>query len=418
MRGRLNRHKVTYRLGDGGVLLPAAALIQRESASGEGSLYRRLAALATADDAAICLAASRYGPLGPIGEIGPLGDQRRVLWGLNDGLSAAVTVFEDDRLNLWIASGGGAAVGIPGRLSWAAHLIAALGQLDPSVVRGLLQAARPGGSLDATERASIHRRLWNDVLGAMAWYEERSETIRAQLALGEAPVYITAPPGVTAERLRQARQLLREAMRTMAGHGGAATTIEPGGLGPFLTLLNLYHGTEDTLLYMPETVDAWRAAGSEFALWVEVVRLLRRARRNGRDAGPALDAVLSQLRSTASVSLTDATNSTRSIVQLTSEASSLLALRLQQIDAWPYPADYVALGTFARGLWSLWAPVTDSAVPRRCAWHAGCSMLLPDDAHGNRRYCREHQRMAHQERTARNRRRRNEDAPATVAIPR
>jgi hypothetical protein len=87
-----------------------------------------------------------------------------------------------------------------------------------------------------------------------------------------------------------------------------------------------------------------------------------------------------------------------------------LLLRLQHVDAWPFPTGEL-LGTFPRALWSLWQPITGHRPERRCTWPE-CTHLLPADAHGNRHLCDDHRLEALRLRSERNRRKRAQQAPS------
>ncbi|MGC8635303.1 MAG: hypothetical protein ACP5VP_11730 [Candidatus Limnocylindrales bacterium] len=410
MGARFYRVQVAYRLAADGVLVPVAPPQVRVPVSGEAPLYRRLAGLVEADDATVCAAASRYGPLGPIGELATLGDERKLGWFLTEGIALVAT--ELDELDRWIAAGGGISVAIPGRLSRTAYLLAAFAQVDPSLVARLLEALTPGSARSAAERAELRELLWREWLRVLPWYTAQGDAIEADRARGDALVRVSAPPGTTVERLRSARRLLQETFRSMADHGGPGSTLEPGTLGGLTALINAYPGLDATPLYLPETVSAWRMASAELALWQEAVHCLRRL---GRDSGAAsrLDPLLNQLTSTLT-QLAAFAGVSRGVAEglvppardsVRAEAASLLTLRLQQVGAWPRPADEV-VGAFARALWSLWLPLTGRQPQRRCAWPSGCAVLLPADAHGNRRYCEAHRRQAQRDRAARNRQRR------------
>lgn len=147
----------------------------------------------------------------------------------------------------------------------------------------------------------------------------------------------------------------------------------------------------------------WRRAAAELSVWAEAVRL-RRALNAGRDAVEPLQGVLAQLRRYARLDGADATSppSSRATAPATprTAAAALLTLRLQQVDAWPLPAGEV-VGAFARALWSLWGPITGKQALRQCQWREGCARWLPADAHGNRQYCREHQKQALRDRARR-----------------
>ena len=78
---------LTYRLGDCGLLVAEELPAHKVAVRGEGALYRRLARLADAEDAALVAAASRYGPLGPTRGLA-VADQPAYLWALNGTVPA------------------------------------------------------------------------------------------------------------------------------------------------------------------------------------------------------------------------------------------------------------------------------------------------------------------------------------------
>ncbi|HEY5433767.1 MAG TPA: hypothetical protein VIK13_00915 [Candidatus Limnocylindrales bacterium] len=86
-----------------------------------------------------------------------------------------------------------------------------------------------------------------------------------------------------------------------------------------------------------------------------------------------------------------------------SQPKALLTLRLQQVDAWPYPSGE-QLGTFGRALWTVWPRLVQQSPQRRCTWPE-CTTFLPVGAHGNRQHCDEHRREAPRLRSARQRQR-------------
>jgi hypothetical protein len=166
-------------------------------------------------------------------------------------------------------------------------------------------------------------------------------------------------PGLAAHYLRV---LVRKAEEV----GPTATLIPPDSLGRFATSIQPY--IEENII-PTETVSAWRQAATELQTWTAILRAARTA-------------------SQAEIS----------------QAKSLLTLRLQQVDAWPYPSGD-QLGAFGRALWTVWPRLVGQAPQRGCSWE-GCSTLLPPGAHGNRQRCDEHRRECDRLRAADNRRRR------------
>jgi hypothetical protein len=92
------------------------------------------------------------------------------------------------------------------------------------------------------------------------------------------------------------------------------TVIPPDSLGRFATSLQPY--IEENIV-PTETVSAWRQAATELQTWTAILRA-------ARTANPAE----------------------------ISQPKALLTLRLQQVDAWPYPFGE-QLGTFGRALWTV-----------------------------------------------------------------
>ena len=117
-----------------------------------------------------------------------------------------------------------------------------------------------------------------------------------------------------------------------------------------------------------ETLSAWRQAATGLQTWTAILRATR-------TANPAE----------------------------ISQPKALLTLRLQQVDAWPYPSGE-QLGTFGRALWTVWPRLVQQSPQRRCTW-PDCATLLPVGAHGNRDYCDQHRREAARLRSARTRQR-------------
>jgi hypothetical protein len=335
-----------------------------------------------------------------------------MIWQLGEGMAAFVGTL--DELDPWIEAGG--SITIPGRLSVAANLVAAFAQVDPELIDGLLCALDPNASMATEERARLRDLLWGEGLGTLGRYDSVSKAMARQTAEGERQAFVAVPRAVGAERLGLAREALTRTFAAMGRDGGMAAAVEPGGIGQFVTLTSQYRSAQDSALSLPQAVDDWRRAAKELAGWAEAVRLLRRLGA-GRDGADQLEAVLGQLREFAD---TGAAAQPRpapwpapNLDTQRGAAASLLALRLQQVDAWPRPDDDI-VGTFGRALWSLWSPITGKRAPRRCQWRDGCLRLLPEGTHGNRRYCAEHKREVARERAARNRLRR---AAAAVPLP-
>jgi hypothetical protein len=337
--------------------------------------------------------------------VATLADERAMIW----QLSQAMAQFFDglDELDPWIEAGG--SITIPGRLSVAANLIAAFAQVDPELIDGLLCALDPNASIPTEERARLRGLLWGEGLGTLGRYDSVSKTMARQTAEGERQAFVVVPRAVGAERLGLAREALKRTFAAMGRDGGMAAAVEPGGIGQFVTLTSQYRSAQDSVLSLPQAVDDWRRAAKELAGWAEAVRLLRRLAA-GRDGADQLEAVLGQLREFAGTGAAaqprPAARPAPNLDALRGAAASLLALRLQQVGAWPRPDDDI-VGAFGRALWSLWSPITGKRAPRRCQWRAGCLRLLPEGAHGNRRYCDQHKREVARERAARNRSRRS-----------
>jgi hypothetical protein len=402
---------VAYELAADGALLPVGPPSARVPATGEGLLYRSIAACAEADDAAIVAAASHFGPLGPTGVTASIGDERTVGWLLGGRMS---DLFADmSELDRWLASGGGITVSIPARLSTAAYVVVSFACMEPEMLTALLRLTEDE-RLPSETRAHTRARLWEEGLAALARYEAMIEANPSNPALGDEPVRVLVPPSITAQRLRLTRRLLLTTWRAMGRDGGPGAVLEHGSLGRFATLLSQYAGVQQTPLMPPENVNAWRTAAAELATWQEAVRLLR-ALAAGHTVAPMLRPVLTNLCGFAGISNCEGSRRPPAAAdahdQLRGEAASLLTLRLQQLDAWPLPEEE-AVGAFGRALWSLWPPITGKQPDRRCQWREGCPRLLPDDGHGNRRYCEVHRKEAARERAQRNRNRRRADRPA------
>jgi hypothetical protein len=352
---------VRYEARPDGRLMAAELRGRAVPARGEGALYRRLARLDNASDAAIAQAATRYGPLGPTGPL-PVSDRPLYLWAVGEQLRRHVANLTP--LRRWIATGGAAA--IPGRLAATAHVLAAMAQGDPNLAQRLVDIANDSDWRPVPGRD--HERLLADLDAyEQALYQaigRRESVIADQVRDPDASIHVVPAPG-TGQHIALAADALRALVTSTEAAGGPAEAIAPEALGRFATSLQPYI---DQNILPPETVAAWRIAAAELARWSVVVSLIR-------GATPAELA----------------------------EARAKLTLRLQQVDAWPYPSGEV-VGAFARALWSLWPRIVQQPPRRRCHWPS-CPDLLPVDAHGTRRFCDAHRREAARLRAARVRKR-------------
>jgi hypothetical protein len=325
-----------------------------------------------------------------------------MMWQLGEGMAAFVDGLGD--LDAWIEVRG--SIAIPGRLTVAANLIASMAQQDPELSVGLLKALDDSASLETEERARLCELLWAEGLGMIGRYDSVRNSMARQIAQDEA--YVAVPREVTVEDLRIGRELLKRSFAAMGRDGGISAAIEPGSMGQFAMFTSQYRSAQDSALSLPQTVGDWKRAAEELAYWAEAVRLLR-ALAAGHDESDELEGVLGHLREFAGVGEAGQPRRTTlgadNINTLRGLAASLLTLRLQQVDAWPLPDDDI-VGAFGRALWSLWNPITGKRAPMRCQWRAGCLRLLPEGAHGNRRYCSEHKHEVARERAAKNRSRR------------
>lgn len=357
---RLYRLSLTYRLGEGGVLVPESLPATKIQVRPEGALYRRLAKLADADDTAIIAAASRYGPLGPTARLA-IADQPAFLWALDNSVRANVRNMR--LLRAWIAFGG--RTPIPGHLAPVAHALASVAEADDGTVARVVEILDGGSPATDAEKATFDARLDRLEHRIFANLSRRAKVLNAQYAKGDRAVSVAVSPDA-ARRLRAAARQWRILTERASEFGTLAELVPPGSVGRLATELRPYFNHGDMPFYPEEGIQAWRDACRELAGWVDEL--------------PRPDATSSDGRAIL---------------------TALLVLRLQQVDAWPFPAGEL-LGTFPRALWSLWQPVTGRRPQRRCAWPE-CSILLPADAHGNRRHCDQHRLVANRERAARNR---------------
>jgi hypothetical protein len=357
----LQRLALSYDLVDDGRLVardPPARLV---SATGEGALYRRIAALANATDAAIAAAAARYGPLGPVRPLA-IPDRALFVWAMGEQVRKYMQGI--GRLRLWIASGG--QTPIPGRLAPSAHLLAALAETDQVLSQRLLDLFTENGPPLASdeERERLTRAFDEQEQLMLAAIGRRERLLSEQVKKGDAHVRVSPRPG-TGRYLGLAARYLRVLVAKAEEVGTTATLIPPDSIGRFATSLQPY--IEENIV-PTETVTAWRQAATELQTWSAILRATRMAK-------PAE----------------------------ISQPKALLTLRLQQIDAWPYPTGE-QLGTFGRALWTVWPRLVQQSPQRRCTW-PDCATMLPVGAHGNRDYCDLHRRETARLRSARRRQR-------------
>jgi hypothetical protein len=356
------RLALTYEPAPDGRLVPCDLPARLVTAKDEGALYRRIAALASAPDAAIAAAASRYGPLGPVRPLS-IPDRALFVWAMGEQFRQYVLGI--GRLRLWIRTGGQTPV--PGRLAPSAHLLAAIAETDPFTsqrVLDLLTAEDPQ-SLSEAERERLGRAFDHQEQVIFHAIGRREGLLRKQVTKGDSNVRVVPKPG-TGRYLDLASRYLRVLVRKAEEVGTTGAVIPPDSIGRFATSVQPY--IQENII-PTETVGAWRKGATELRTWTAILRAARTASESER-----------------------------------SQAKAVLTLRLQQVDAWPYPAGD-QLGTFGRALWTVWPRLVGQQPQRRCAWE-GCSTLLPTDAHGNRQHCDEHRRECDRLRAADNRRRR------------
>jgi hypothetical protein len=355
----LQRLTLSYDLADDGRLVARDLPARLVSAKGEGALYRRIAALANGTDAAIAAAAARYGPLGPVRPLS-IPDRALFVWAMGEQFRQHMLGI--GRLRLWVASGG--QTPIPGRLAPSAHLLAAVAETDPVLSQRLLDLFTGNGPLLASdqERERLTQAFDEQEQVMLAAIGRRERLLSKQVKKGDAHVRVSPKPG-TGRYLGLTARYLRVLVAKAEEAGTTATLIPPDSLGRFATSLQPY--IEENIV-PTETVSAWRQAATELQTWTAILRATR-------TANPAE----------------------------ISQPKALLTLRLQQVDAWPYPSGE-QLGTFGRALWTVWPRLVHQSPQRRCTW-PDCATLLPAGAHGNRDYCDEHRREAARLRSARRR---------------
>ena len=373
LRG-LQRLALGYDLGDDGRLVARNLPARLVPAAGEGALYRRIAALADAPDAAIAAAASRYGPLGPVRPLA-IPDRALFIWAMGEQFRKHMQDL--GRLRSWLATGG--QTPIAGRVAPMAHLIAAIAETDPLLSQRLLELLSQTGVPVVPEHERERLGIAFDeqeqlILHAIG---KRERLLTKHAKKGDAHVRVIPAPG-TGRYLGLAARYLRVLIRRAEEAGTTAALLPPESLGRFATSLQPY--IEDNIV-PTETVGAWRQAASELRTWVTILRATR-------TASPAE----------------------------MSQPEALLTLRLQQVDAWPFPSGE-HLGTFGRALWTVWTRLVAEAPQRRCTW-PDCVTVLPIGAHGNRDYCDAHRREAARLRSARTRQRERAGYGAAQGPPR
>jgi hypothetical protein len=395
---QLYRQSVAYKIDSNGELVPVAPPTAEIPARGEARLYRQLAGLASATDAEIAAAATRFGPLGPLRPI-TLSDPARYLYFLDWAIRNERRHFKD--LRRWLASGS--VLPIPARLAPLATLIVAFADADPDVsalLAEVFEALAEGGPVGARSAGpELVARLMGYQFRLSTNVDIPPPTANEWISQPDALVPVRVAPG-SAAQLPVAANLVLSVLEMIERDGGVSALLDPSELGRFAAEVAPYHAARIFRLAPPETLDTWRLAARELADWTSAVRDLRilRAAPTRRRVSPPISA----LRAYGGVGEAEVAEEIDDERALSAELSALLALRLQQIGAWPYPAEAL-VGTFGRALWSLWRPIKASAPPRRCAWPGKCSTVLSESSHGNRRYCEYHRRMAARDRAARSR---------------
>jgi len=355
----LYRQELAYELAPDGSLIARDLPARIVPAVHEGALYRVIAALVDAPDLVIAHAATRYGPLGPTQRL-PIEDQAAFVLAWSEQYRGLVAGIKG--LGRWISSGGRTL--IPYELAPSAHMLCAMAEADPATMERTLDLLTedPPGPVSDDERRRLEAAMDQWEQATLAGLGRREPLLREQPTTGAAMVRV-APAAGTGRHLGLAARLLPALLAKADEFGPPSSFIEPGALGRHATAFQPY--IRDN--YLPtEDVAHWRQAANEMAFWSRLIKGAARA-------------------TTADLA----------------RAQELLTTRLRQVDAWPYPAGEL-IGTFGRGLWSVWPRLTGRNPPRACDW-AGCSTLLPLDAHGNRTYCDEHRRESPRRRAARNR---------------
>lgn len=385
------RHVVEVAIGPDGVLSPIPAASWRsERATGEGELDRRLAALATANPAAIAAFVSTYGFLRK--KTAVLRSQPEPV--IREHLQVAGQRGADDvRACIeWVDAGcpepapAGAqmliqaAVAIPDAALASMELMAngapdseaeAALTFDPwAVLPDLMattfpaaMAAQPALPISAADRAQLRRKLV-----ILEWVS------RILGGLEETPAALTE----------------------LGGTVGAAmtffTTTPEAFAHPELGVEESRQGSELMVQLASESVEEWKATAREFALSGEAVDLVVRALQFG-----LTDAEKARLRKLC-LELTDGyTPANLTAAELAERAKPLLRTRLEAEMArggvWPARSGAIA-GAYWRALVSLWSRLTDERPPMLCA-DDGCTALLP--THASRLYCESHRLSRHRE---------------------
>jgi hypothetical protein len=401
---RLNRFAVAYALDPAGELAPVAPPDRELPATGEAVLYAHLARLVDVTDDEIVAAATRYGPLGPLRAV-RVADPARYIYLLNRAILNERHHL--DELHRWVASGS--VIRIPARLAPLALLIVAFAEADPATSAELGELMDdPAPVIARSEPEQLWARLMRHHFQVAARVDIKPARARRWISKPDALVFVRVSLG-RAVQLRPAARLVRSLLASFERDGGLAAIVEPAALGRFAVEVAPYHVAPFFGLSETETLAHWRAAAAELSHWrraVHDLRTLRTSPTRTRVTPP-----LEVLRAYAGIRVAGASPAEFDDERaLAGELSALLALRLQEIGAWPFPLGDI-LGTFGRALWSLWQPITTTAPPRRCTWSEGCTSTLPANAHGSRRYCDAHRTMAARDRAARNRARRRVGPP-------
>jgi hypothetical protein len=355
----LYRLALTYELADDGRLVAQDQPAALVPAGREGALYRHIAALADAPDTAIAAAASRYGPLGPVRPL-PIPDRPLFLWSVDDRFRDYMRGI--DQLHRWIATGG--MTPIPGHVAASAHIVAAMAETDPVLAQRLIDLFTQDRlrELPDEERERLAQAYGVQEQVFFHAMRRRQHLLSKDFEKGDANVRVIPKPG-TRPYLALAARYFQVLVAAVQELGTTTALIPPDSVGRVLTMLQPY--VEQNLV-PAETATAWREAATELQDWANILRARRTA---GRDR--------------------------------ISQWKALLILRLQQVDAWPYPSGQ-QLGAFGRALWTVWTRLVQQPPQRCCTW-PHCATRLPPGAHGNRHYCDVHRREAPRLRSARGR---------------
>lgn len=404
----MDRVVTEYEVSESGSLRPVRYGAWRvERARGEASLHRRLAALRPTPKA-IARAASRYGPLrlhADLLSIFPAG-----FWGEVAVVTAQDGATEWADVGDWLARGCRGAM--PPALRKAMPLIQVIAGLPPefrAYAKLFLENAPRQDRIGAVRVAHETLGDW-DPSGAIS---EMTDVIDRVAAAGGPDALLAAadqgaPTPCEDPALAWAIGFYASAVEVIAGRempvgvdvGDGLSTLV-GATPDLLRSLETFDGggTEIGRLIAHlrhEAVDDWCSVAGEMARWVEAIDLHKRADSEelNEDDQEVLDHLVVTLLDGSRVGLEGATLAGELAERVLPRLRSRLDRRLEQLGAWPYPADR-PIGTYARALWAVRGELNDERPPQRCAV-GGCRQTFP--AHGNRLYCDSHRLTRDRER--------------------